>query len=70
MDEYHDRYPEYGFDQHRGYGTPRHMRALEVHGPCAIHRRCFAPVRAAWEARGSVGDIDGAPTPEPEPAIA
>ena len=70
MYEYHDRYPEYGFDQHRGYGTPRHMRALEVHGPCAIHRRCFAPVRAAWEARGSVGDIDGAPTPEPEPAIA
>ena len=70
MDEYHDRYPEYGFDQHRGYGTPGHMRALETHGPCAIHRRCFAPVRAAWEARGSVGDIDGAPAPELEPAIA
>jgi ribonuclease HII len=44
-------YPEYGFAHNKGYGTPEHLAALEVHGPCAIHRRTFAPVaqmRLAW----------------------
>jgi ribonuclease HII len=40
-------YPEYGFEQHKGYGTRAHLDALKQHGPCAIHRRSFAPVRAA-----------------------
>ena len=70
MDEYHDRYPEYGFDQHRGYGTPRHMRALEVHGPCAIHRRRFAPIRALWEAEAAFDGTGRASAPDPESAIA
>ncbi len=52
MEEYHPLYPLYGFNQHRGYATPEHLRALEEHGPCAIHRRLFAPVRAALAARG------------------
>jgi len=37
-------YPEYGFAQHKGYSTPEHLAALQRHGPCAIHRRSFAPV--------------------------
>ena len=37
-------YPQYGFAQHKGYGTPQHLRALRIHGPCAIHRRTFSPV--------------------------
>lgn len=37
-------FPGYGFSQHKGYGTPEHLRALRAHGPCAIHRRSFAPV--------------------------
>ena len=37
-------YPQYGFAQNKGYGTPEHLAALERHGPCAIHRRTFAPV--------------------------
>jgi len=41
----HWRYPQYGFDQNFGYGTPEHLRALEKFGPCAIHRATFAPVR-------------------------
>jgi ribonuclease HII len=41
------QYPEYGFAQHKGYGTRAHLDALKVHGPCAIHRQSFAPVRAA-----------------------
>ena len=48
----HETYPVYGFDSHKGYSTPEHKRALDAHGPCAIHRRLFAPVRAALEARG------------------
>ena len=39
------RYPDYGFDRHKGYGTPAHIRALHEHGPSPIHRRTFAPVR-------------------------
>lgn len=48
----HERFPHYGFAQHKGYGTAAHLRALNDHGPCPIHRRSFAPVRAAardWE---------------------
>jgi ribonuclease HII len=40
------RYPEYGFAQHKGYGTKAHMTALARHGHCPIHRLSFAPVRA------------------------
>ena len=39
-------YPHYGLENHKGYGTPEHQRALALHGPCAIHRRNFAPIRA------------------------
>jgi ribonuclease HII len=41
----HEKYPEYNFAQHKGYGTKAHMAALQKKGPCAIHRRSFAPVR-------------------------
>lgn len=37
-------YPGYGFSVHKGYGTARHLDALTTLGPCAIHRRSFAPV--------------------------
>jgi ribonuclease HII len=37
-------YPMYGFARHKGYGTPEHLAALELHGPCPHHRRSFAPV--------------------------
>lgn len=45
MEEYHKEHPDYGFDQHKGYGTKQHMDALKQHGPCSIHRRSFAPLR-------------------------
>lgn len=38
-------YPGYGFDQHKGYGTPAHLRALARLGATPAHRRSFAPVR-------------------------
>lgn len=37
-------HPQYGFDRHKGYGTPEHLAALRKHGPCPLHRRSFAPV--------------------------
>ena len=43
----HDLYPEYGFDRHKGYPTAHHLDRLRVLGPCPIHRKSFAPVRAA-----------------------
>ncbi len=46
MDRYHRRYPEYGFDTNRGYGTRAHWEALERFGPTPIHRRSFKGVGA------------------------
>ena len=46
MDQYDKVYPEYGFAQHKGYGTAEHMAALRKYGPCPIHRRSFEPVRS------------------------
>lgn len=41
MERFSRRYPEYGFERHRGYGTPEHYAAIREHGLCAIHRRSF-----------------------------
>lgn len=43
------RYPEYGFAKHKGYPTKVHMEALQRHGPSAIHRRSFGPVKRLLE---------------------
>jgi ribonuclease HII len=43
----HARYPQYGFDRHKGYGTAAHLAALREHGPSPEHRLSFAPVREA-----------------------
>ena len=45
MRELDQRYPGYGFAEHKGYGTPRHLSAIQALGPCPIHRRSFAPFR-------------------------
>ena len=47
MDEYHKKWPQYGFRQHKGYPTKDHVRAIEKHGLCPIHRRTFHPCRVA-----------------------
>lgn len=53
LDELHQRHPQYGFNQHKGYGTAQHMDALRQHGPLPEHRRSFAPVAQAYAARVS-----------------
>lgn len=45
MAEYHQQWPQYGFDQHKGYGTKRHLKAIEEYGPCPIHRLSYAPLK-------------------------
>ena len=43
--QYHAEFPQYGFDQHKGYGTATHLAALRQHGACPQHRKTFRPVR-------------------------
>ncbi len=42
----HQKYPQYGFNRHKGYGTKIHMEALQKYGSCEIHRQSFKPVKA------------------------
>jgi len=41
----HERYPQYGFDGHKGYPTAAHIAALKLHGISEVHRKSFRPVR-------------------------
>lgn len=40
----HEKFPQYGFDSHKGYGTKKHIEALKLYGPCPLHRKTFRPV--------------------------
>ena len=40
-----ERYPQYGFEKHKGYGTAAHLAALKQYGALPEHREGFAPVR-------------------------
>lgn len=51
MAEYHQQYPEYGFDSHKGYGSHAHLEAIREHGPCPIHRLTFQGVVSADRSR-------------------
>jgi len=48
----HQCFPQYGFDEHKGYPTPRHLSALRRHGVCEVYRRSFAPVREMLDREG------------------
>lgn len=66
----HQLYPQYGFDQHKGYCTAMHLERLREHGASPVHRRSFAPVRAVLSGVllpatmsfdfGEDADLDGA----------
>ena len=45
------KYPDYGFDRHKGYGTALHRQAVELYSPCDIHRMSFRPIRELQENR-------------------
>ena len=45
MRQLHEKFPNYGFDVHKGYPTTVHLAALRAHGVSAVHRRSYAPVK-------------------------
>ncbi|CAK0795037.1 unnamed protein product [Prorocentrum cordatum] len=47
MKKLHEEYPQFGFAEHKGYGTKSHLEAIEAHGPCPAHRRSFGPLKEA-----------------------
>ena len=49
MVEAHRRFPQYGFQGHKGYGTAEHLRSLRRYGPCSLHRQSFLPIRKVLE---------------------
>lgn len=49
MIDYHQLYPQYGFDRHKGYGTKWHQKMLKQYGPCPIHRKSYAPIKLIME---------------------
>jgi ribonuclease HII len=53
MRKMHEKYPEYGFAKHKGYGTKFHMKALKKNGPCKIHRKTFEPMKSFSKKRKS-----------------
>ena len=54
MRDLHERYPQYGFDRHKGYNTDEHVRALTEHGPCPAHRYSFVNVNRVAIQAGAV----------------
>ncbi|MBI5346666.1 MAG: ribonuclease HII [Chlamydiae bacterium] len=46
MIEYHEKWPQYDFKSHKGYGTEEHRKAIFEHGICAIHRKSFEPIKS------------------------
>jgi len=63
MEELDQIYPGYGFAQHKGYGTGRHMSSLQKLGPSPIHRLYFAPVRNLIASQSSGPLASGQPAP-------
>ena len=61
MRRLHKRYPQFGFDHNKGYGTPEHLEVLDRLGPTPIHRMSFAPVaQPSLFGRASTFDVDRA----------
>ena len=64
MADYHRIHPEYNFLSHKGYSTEEHLQRLNRHGPCAIHRRTFAPVAQALGLETAPGSANAMETTE------
>ena len=58
MRDLHERYPQYGFDRHKGYVTDEHVSALAEHGPSPVHRYSFVNVvRAAAQSGPNAAEV-------------
>jgi ribonuclease HII len=58
MRAFDTQHPGYGFTRHMGYATPEHLASLAKLGPCRLHRRSFAPVRAHLATGPKASDAD------------
>jgi ribonuclease HII len=67
MAEFEQQYPGYGFAEHKGYGTPKHLAAIQQRGPCPIHRRSFAPFRPVEEELELFPAAEGGPQRQATP---
>jgi ribonuclease HII len=54
MEVHHKELPHYGFNQHKGYPTAKHIAALQEHGPCKLHRKSYKPVKDALAALNTI----------------
>lgn len=54
MDKLHEQFPEYGFNQHAGYGTKQHLEAIEKLGPTIHHRKSFEPIKSMIGEKGKM----------------
>lgn len=52
MEKIHEQYPQYGFHLHAGYGTKRHLEALQQFGPTEHHRKSFEPIKSMIHRKG------------------
>lgn len=50
-------FPQYGFDRHVGYATKKHLEALQLYGPCPLHRFSYKPVANSQTTRSSAADV-------------
>lgn len=66
MERYHRRYPQYGFDRHRGYGTASHRAAIAEHGPSPIHRMSFKGMELYFNDRELYASLYARPRPDEE----
>ncbi len=53
MIAYSKKFPEYGFERHKGYATLEHLRMIFEHGPCPVHRKSFHPVSTFYPKPGA-----------------
>lgn len=53
MEKMHEKYPVYDFLHNAGYGTKKHMEALEKYGTCPLHRLSYKPVKKVWEEKNA-----------------
>jgi ribonuclease HII len=58
MDKFSQRFPEYGFENHKGYPTKFHLQQLKKYGPCKLHRKTYKPVKDLLLQQLSLEDID------------
>ena len=70
MSRCHDTYPAYGFSSNKGYASREHLQALDLHGPCPLHRRSFRPVTPEGDPVQDGGQLHLALGPRGEAAAA